>query len=289
MIKHLSQNSEIPEAHVYALVRSAKRARQLLALDAEIVEVDYHRTERLKEAVAWADAVIHLAGAIVPRNGETLFEGNVETTRKVLTAASGGKDKILLYLSAAGANPSSKNPYFRSKGMAEEIVQQSARAGAVFRVPMVLGPRSASLQALRRMAAAPLVPLVGGGAVPVQPIAETDVLSAMVWALRTAPRPIRKLNLVGPDTVTYAELLRRVGERMEKRPRVLPVPRVAAYGTALLAGRLFPSLGWNPIVFDVFFNPHLEDPAEAQSLLPFPLTPLDRALDQMLGCQKAER
>jgi uncharacterized protein YbjT (DUF2867 family) len=109
------------------------------------------------------------------------------------------------------------------------------------------------------------------------------VLAAIAWAIATAPRPLRVLNLVGPETLTYAELLRRIGDRLGTRPRVLHLPKAAAWLSASLAGALVPSLGWNRSVFDILFNEHLADPNEVRATLPLTLTPVHVALDQALS------
>ena len=135
---------------------------------------------------------------------------------------------------------------------------------------------------LRQMASSPLLPLVSGGTVRIQPIAEANVLAAIVWAIAAAPRPLRVLNLVGPEMLTYAELLHRVCTRLGKQPRVLRVPGVAARLSASLAGALVPWLGWNPSVFDILFHEHLADPAEARATLPLALTSVQETLDQAI-------
>jgi NADH dehydrogenase len=226
-------------------VRSSARGQALQALGAELIVVDYRQP--LVEA-----------------------------------AASAGV-KTCVYLSFPGADPVSENQYLSSKGMAEAVIQQAGFAGAILRVPMILGPGSPAAVQLRQMARAPLLPLIGGGAVRLQPIAEADVLAAIAWAVAVAPRPLRLLNLVGPETVTYAELLRRVSDRLGTRPRVLYIPKAAARLSAYLAGALVPSLGWNRSVFDILFNEHLVDPDEARTTLPLTLTSVHAALDQALS------
>jgi NADH dehydrogenase len=226
------------------------------------------------------EVAVHLAGALLPRRGETLAQANVDATRALVEAATAAGVKTCVYLSFPGADPRSKNQYLGSKGTAEAIIQQAGFAGAILRVPMILGKDSPAAVQLRRMARAPLLPLVGGGAIRLQPIAEADVLAAIAWAIAAAPRPLRVLNLVGPETVTYAELLRRVGDRLGTRPRVLPLPKAAVWLSAYLAGQLVPSLGWNRSAFDILFNEHLVDPAEAGDTVPLALTPVHVALDQ---------
>jgi NADH dehydrogenase len=283
LIRYLNSGAPLGAMRLRALVRRSARAQSLHALGAEIVVVDYRRPETLRDAVAGAEVVVHLAGALLPRRGETLAQANVETARVLVEAAVSAGVKTCVSLSFPGADPASKNQYLASKGMAETLIQQAGLAGAILRVPMILGPESAAVVQLHQMARAPLLPLVSGGAVRLQPIAEADVLAAMAWAIAVAPRPLRVLNLVGPETLTYAELLRRVGERLGTRPRVLRIPRAAAWLSAYLAGALVPSLGWNPSVFDILFNEHLADPAEVRAALPLTLTSVHSALDQALS------
>jgi uncharacterized protein YbjT (DUF2867 family) len=133
------------------------------------------------------------------------------------------------------------------------------------------------------MASAPLQPLVHGGAIRIQPIAQADVLAAIAWAIAVAPRPLRVLNLVGPETLTYAELLHRACHQLGKRPRVLGIPRAAAWLSACLVGALVPSLGWNRSVYDILFHEHLADPTEARATLSLALTPVHAALDQVIA------
>jgi uncharacterized protein YbjT (DUF2867 family) len=283
LIRYLRAGAPPGAMRLRALVRSSARAQSLQGLGAEIIVVDYHRPETLLGAVAGAEAVVHLAGALLPRRRETLVQANVEATKALVEAAASAGVKTCIYLSFPGADPISKNQYLSSKGMAEAVIQQAGFAGAILRVPMILGPGSPALVQLRQMARAPLLPLVDGGAVRVQPIAEADVLAAIAWAIVVAPMPLRVLNLVGPETVTYAELLRWVGDRFGTRPRVLPIPKAAVWLSAYLAGALVPSLGWNRSVFDVLFSEHLADPDEARTTLGLALTSVHAALDQALS------
>jgi uncharacterized protein YbjT (DUF2867 family) len=282
LIRYLSAVSPPGAMRLRALVRSSARAQSLQALGAEIIIVDYRQPEPLQGAVAGAEVVVHLAGALRPRRGETLMQANVEATRPLVEAAASAGVKTCVYLSFPGADPVSENQYLGSKGLAEVVIQQAGFAGAILRIPMILGPGSPAVVQLRQMARAPLLPLVGGGMVRLQPIAEADVLAAIAWAIAVAPRPLCVLPLVGPETLTYAELLRRVCDRLGKRPRVLRIPRAAAWLSACLAGALVPSLGWNRSVFDILFTEHLADPSEARATLPLALTPVHAALDQAI-------
>lgn len=279
----MSESSAQSVSRLRALVRSLERAHSLRPLRVEIIEVDYHQSESLQIAVEGADAIVHLAGALLPRRGETLIDANLEATGAAVKAASSAGVKTFVYLSFPGADLASKNEYLCSKGMAEEVIRRSGFSGAIFRVPMILGRGTGSMEKLRQMAGAPIIPLVSGGSVRIQPISQADVVAAIAWAVTAAPKPMPAMDLVGPETLTYAELLRRVGQRLGKRSRMVPIPKTAAWLSAWLTGYLVPSLGWNQSVFDTLFNEHLADASEACATLPFPLTSVNEALDQAIS------
>ena len=68
-----------------------------------------------------------------------------------------------------------------------------------------------------------------------------------------------------------------------QRPRVLRIPKAAAWLSAYLAGALVPSLGWNRSVYDILFtSTWLTLP---RRVLPYPvaLTPVHAALDQAIS------
>ena len=87
------------------------------ALGAEVIIVDYRQPEALRGAVAGADVAVHLAGALLPRRGETLLQANVETTQALVEAAISAGVKTFVYLSFPGADPASRSiPAFERHG-----------------------------------------------------------------------------------------------------------------------------------------------------------------------------
>ena len=262
-----------------ALVRGPAQAAVLDGFPVEVRQLEYGDPESLTDALAGAAAVVHLAGALQPRRGERLQDANAATTRSVVSAAKAASVRRFVYLSAPGANLNSPNEYLRSKAQAESAIRRAGFETVVFRVPMVLGAGTLSTRTLFHLAARRVAPLVRGGRVRIQPVALADVIRAIQWALAVETVPVYVLDLVGPDTLTYVELLRRAAARMGRRPLVVGVPGWLAEATAVMGGRL--GWGWNRTLFDTLFNEHLGDPTETRRLLPFPLTPVDDLLDEL--------
>ncbi len=281
LIRRLAEIPHPGGERVRALVRGRGQAAVLDGLPVNVLQVDYGDPDSLADAVKGAAAVVHLAGALQPRSGERLHEANAGTTRSVVAAARAAGVRRFVYLSAPGAELASPNQYLRSKALAESAIRRGGFQAVVFRVPMVLGADTPSAGTLLHLAGRRVAPLVRGGRVRIQPVALADVTGAIQWALEVETPPVRTLDLMGPDTLTYVELLRRASARIGRRPLVLGVPGWLAEGTAVMAGRL--GWAWNRTLFDTLFNEHLGDATEIRRLLPFPLTPVDDMLNALLA------
>jgi dihydroflavonol-4-reductase len=92
---------------VVALVRDRNRAKNLEAIGAEVVENDLSDVGRLIEAMAGADALIHSAGSyrvgIPASERDSMWDANVGTTTRVLTAAGAAAVPKILYVSTVNA------------------------------------------------------------------------------------------------------------------------------------------------------------------------------------------
>ena len=282
LIERLGRGSAVKPTRARALVRDLGRAGSLRGLAAELVEVNYDDPESLERALEGAQCVAHLAGSLRPRAGDSLLQSNLLATRSVVEASLARGVDSFVYLSFPGADPGSKNEYLRAKGQAEELIREHFRRGAIFRVPMILGPDAPAMNQLKKLLRSPTAPLIAGGAVRIQPIYEGDVLGAVEWALLHPEAPLRPVNLVGPDALLYAELLRRAGEKLGKRPRILPIPRGPARACLSVLALFSPAFATARDVFDIIFYEHLREDDEAWSAMSIPRTGVDEALSLSL-------
>ena len=244
--------------------------------------VDYDDPESLRRALDGVDCVAHLAGSLVPRAGDSLRKANLLTTKNIAGASQSGGVGSFVFLSFPGADPRADNEYLRTKGQAEEVIAENFGSGAIFRVPMILGPDTPAINQIKRLLRAPVTPLVAGGAVRIQPIYLGDVLSAVEWAILHPEAPLVRMNLVGPHSLPYRELLMRAGQRRGKRPRILPIPRPLGRAAASVISRFSPASPMGRTVFDIIFHEHLCHDAEPESTIPIPRTGVDEALDRSL-------
>lgn len=119
------------------------RARLRFAPGATVLAFDVMQdADELSEALAVADAVVHLAGVNRPRHEAEFVEGNVQSTAAVCDGLRRLGRAVPVVLSSS-TQAVLDNAYGRSKLQAEEVVRQYARdtgaRAAVFRLSNVFG------------------------------------------------------------------------------------------------------------------------------------------------------
>ena len=136
-----------------AAVRSARAAEQIRSQTGHaigVVRISYDDPGSLDAAFQGASAVIHLAGILVERPDSTYEQANVASTRSVVEAARRSAVQKFVLVSATGADETSSNRYYRTKGQAEDLVRASGLCYTVLRAPLLLGPGTAGAAALER-------------------------------------------------------------------------------------------------------------------------------------------
>ncbi len=278
------------DLELVALVRSARAESELPPLPRErarAVVVPYEDAAGLRDACAGAAGVLHLAGILIESRTTRYPEANVETTRALVEAVRARGSAKFVLVSAVGADPRAKNPYWRSKGEAEALVRASGLPYTILRCPLVLGCNNAGVQAVVREIQLPFVPLPAGGANVEQPIDARDAADgALNAALDRDCARDATLDLVGPESLPLRELVRRAARTIGRSPVVLPVPvaplrALLALRTALLGP------GFSPDVIDVMLCDARFDPTPAAKALGIELRPLDETIAHslaLLGC-----
>ncbi|HXX49344.1 MAG TPA: NAD(P)H-binding protein [Myxococcota bacterium] len=279
-----------PGVEVLALVRSARAEAQLAGRRdprAGVRRVDWSDADGLRAACAGAEGVVHLAGVLIPTRAETYANANVATARAIADAASRGRARKLVLVSAIGADPSSRNAYYRSKGEAEAAVRASGLPYTIVRCPLLLACDSMGAHVLARQSERPLALLLDGGANFEQPADARDVADAALnAALDVDCARGASLDLVGPESLPRRDLLARCARLRGRAPRVVPLPAAALRLVCGLRERWL-GPGFSPDVLEVLLDDVRLDPAPAKRALRLELHPLDATLERTLELEAA--
>ncbi|EIE99991.1 SDR family oxidoreductase [Saccharomonospora glauca] len=206
------------------------------------VRVDYRSPAGLAAAFDGVDAVVHCATSALGRHG-----GEVELTRRVLTAARTAGCGHLVYISIVGVDRIPL-PYYRSKHATERLVEDGGVPWTVLRATQF------HELVVRLLSGVTRPPLAFVPDLPVQPVAATEV-GARLAALATAPPSGRAPDLGGPEVATLPDLARRYLAAVGRRRRVRPI---GLFGSVYAGYRAGYHLAPEHAVGTITFADHLD-------------------------------
>jgi NADH dehydrogenase len=191
---------------------------------------DVGSEEAIAGAAEGCEAVLHVAGIVSESPPDVTFQTvNVDGTRRLCREAKRAGVKRFVYVSSLGAERG-ESAYHQSKKAAEEVVRAEAPAGwLIVRPGNVYGPGDEVISLLLKMVRAlPVVPVIGRGNQPFQPVWHEDLGLALARAVeRDNPRETA-LNLAGPDITTTADVIDLLEKLTGKRTIRLPIPEALA-------------------------------------------------------------
>ena len=205
-------------------VRVAARGsrQEPLPNSVEQVRADVVTGEGLAEAMAGVDRVAHLV-AIIIEKGSQRFDGVIRGgTEGVVQEAERAGVKKLVYVSAIGAAPDPKFPYWHAKWAAEQLVSGSSLNYTILRPSLVFGPEDDFFNRLADMVRrSPLVPIAGNGKTRFQPLGVDDLVTCIAACLAEGTHDRQTVEVGGPEYFTYNELIDVISATLGKRrPRV---------------------------------------------------------------------
>ena len=274
---------ETAEISWVAAVRSERAASQLPPLPdgCQVAYISYDDPQSLDSAFEGSDAVIHLAGLLIERPGSSYEKANVETTRAVVEGAHRNTAAKLVLISAIGADESSGNRYFRTKGQAEALVRASGLAYTILRVPLLLGRGTEGAAALRRHLGGSRTRLIGGGRHRDQPLDVQDVAAAAKRACDSDTAPNRTLELVGPVVLPHREIILRAARLADREVTISSIPK-GLVSMVLAIRQRIAATGFSRDALEVITTDTDLDPVPAATEMGIELTGLDEMIQRSL-------
>jgi uncharacterized protein YbjT (DUF2867 family) len=176
-----------------------------------------------RNALRGVHTVVHLAASIRDQPRGSIEELNGIATWRMVEAAQRAGVQRFVFFSVLGASTHHRARFFRAKALAEEAVRESEMRSIVFAPSIVYAPGDPWLTLLERLALLPVVPLSGRGRALYQPIWAEDVAGCVIAALGETDEAER-LELAGPETLSYNDIVRLVLRSLGRRRPLLHVP-----------------------------------------------------------------
>ena len=194
------------------------------------------------------DIVINAVG-IISELGEQTFQRIQTEAPCALFAAANELNLKVIQISAIGADQSSQMPPFlETKKQADAFLQTLPVESVIAYPSIVMGRAGTSTALFQKIAALPIIPLIGNGEQTVNPVHINDVVAAIVHIVSHWEAGKRIYYLTGSDIYSLRDLYTEQRDWLRLPPaRFLKVPRLMVnglLGTAEKVGltRLFPNV-----------------------------------------------
>jgi dihydroflavonol-4-reductase len=305
---HVARELRAAGCKVRALSRRPESDESIRALDAEPVRADLADVAGLMQAVDGCEAVFHVAAdtSMWRPHAARQYATNVDGTRHLLRAAERVGVQAFIHTSSVSAHShlvegtlNEDSPqrggeswisYERTKYLGELAVRRADVPWIVFNPSHILGPGDrhnwARLIMLVDREKLPGIPPGTGSFADVREIARAQVRA---WQRKR----FGERYLVGGEDASFAELVRRIGVRLERTVPSRVIPPWALMGSARASDL------WSRIVRrepDItpesarLVSHHLSvDSGKAERELEYTRTPLDRLLDETLAWMRHQR
>jgi uncharacterized protein YbjT (DUF2867 family) len=154
----------------------------------------------------------------------TSFRQAIERSRALFSAARQAGVERIVHLSITNPSTSSPLPYFRGKALVEEALAQAGVPYSIVRPTWIFGgDRDVLINNIAWILRhAPVFPIPGSGAYPVQPVHVEDLARICTQAARPDAKPV--IDAAGPERMAFEKLVALVRDAIGARARIVHVP-----------------------------------------------------------------
>jgi NADH dehydrogenase len=171
--------------------------------------------------------VLHMAAATGRQDVATFVRDNITATFQLIQLCASAGVRRFLYVSSIAAKmaDTADSVYADTKKHAEQLVTGSDLQFTIIRPAIVVGRDAPVLRRFVRLATAPVVPVLGGGKDPIQPIWVDDLLDVIRCVLGEGWFEGQVVDAGGPEVITMAGFIKKIRRVYgRKASPMIPVP-----------------------------------------------------------------
>jgi uncharacterized protein YbjT (DUF2867 family) len=248
------------------------------------VALDVSDRAALGTALAGVDVVYHLVHSLGVHDFE---ERDRLVADAVADAAARAAVRQIVYLGGLGDDPESLSPHLRSRAETGERLELGTTPVTTLRAAMIVGPGSAGFETI-----VALVERLPGMICPrwvsveTQPVALDDVVRYLVEVAGLEQAYGQRLDVGGPEVMTYREMMERIARLLGRRPLIVEVPFLTPRLSSLWLHLVTPvqAAVARPLVEGLRFPTVVRD-ERIRTWIPFELTPFEAAVRAALAAR----
>jgi len=237
---------------------------------------DVEDRESIARALEGAEVVYYLVHAL----GTTGFEERERrSAENVAKAAEQTGVRQIVFLGGLGDDADDLSPHLRSRRETESVLASGPVPVTTLRAGMIVGKGSAGFETIVALVdRLPAMILPRWAKTPTQPIALDDMVRYLAGVCGNEAAFGETYDVGGPDVLSYAEMISRIGRMKEKAPYLVEVPVLTPWLSALWIELVTPARASvaRPLV-EGMRNPTVAKDDRIRELVPFELSRFDEA------------
>jgi uncharacterized protein YbjT (DUF2867 family) len=267
-------------------IRGFARSPERVTLDMPVVAGDAVSGEGLPEALDGVDVAYFLIHGMEPANGGPFAAREREAAERFAAAARAAGVRRIVYLGGIAPPDGPRSPHLASRLAVEDILLDAVPGSVALRASIVIGARSRSFRFLVRLVERmPVLAYPAWQSNRTAPIDERDIIAMLTRAATSDRVTGMRLDVGGPDLVSYGDLIARIADLMlVDRPALrfkrLSATPIASRVAAAIAGEQWQLVG--PLMESLDTDLVPEDD-QAARLLEVRLHPLNAAIEHALA------
>lgn len=204
--------------HVKALIRPGSLLKIARFSGTESRYVYYDSPFQMVKNVEDCQAVINLVGIIKETKDSSFDFAHHMIPMALVKAAQDAGVKRFIQMSALGVDSGINTEYFETKRFGENVVKSSGLDWTIFRPSLVFGPGDHLVGLLAKIIKlAPFFPVIGDGKYRFMPVHVDNVADGFAQAVEKPATFGKTYDVVGPDTLTFDEILDTIGRVIGKK------------------------------------------------------------------------
>ena len=246
------------------------------------VVADVADAPAVRRALDGAEVVYYLVHSLGSADFE---ERDVAGARTTAAEAETAGARQIVYLGGLGEEGEELSPHLRSRLETGRALASGAVPLTTLRAAVVVGKGSAAFETIVALVdRLPVMVAPRWVSTPTQPIALADIVRYLAAVAGSEETIGETYDLGGPEVMTYPQMIERVADMRGKRRVVIEVPVLTPFLSSLWLHLVTPvgASVARPLV-EGLRNPTVAEDRRILDLVPFPLTPFDRAAREALG------
>ena len=212
-----------------------------------LVQANLRFPASVAAACEGAYAVVNATGTDVSSGNQTFDAVVAFGTETMAKAARAAKAELFLMISGLGAGAVPASAACVAKGQAEVAAAKAFPGAIVLQPSVVFGSGDRFFNKIASMARfSPVVPLIGGGATPCQPVFVGDIAEAVARLIDNGQASGKTYELGGPEVASMKEITQFTLDTVYRKRLMLPLP----WGVSKLLGSIAAWLPGSPLTGD---------------------------------------